>query len=199
MFFVRIFPLLFLTPSMLGLSQATIAKSNPPKNFKISQVIRADCTGGVSQQFQLGGQVIKPDTFTLDKLKAFPPSQVTVTFQTGQGSETHTYVGVPLWTLIKDGAGGLKPNPEPTVKNGFLRQYIVVSATDCYKAVLAEGEIDPSFEAKQVLVAYATNDPGQGIQPLGDKGVARLVVPCDKKGGRYVSNIRRIDVRSAPY
>lgn len=199
MFFSRIFSLVFLTPSMLWLSQGTVAKSNPPENFPVSQVIRADCKGGVSQQFQLGGQVVTPNIFTLDKLKAFPPSEVTVTFQTGQGSETHTYVGVPLWTLIKDGAGGLKPNPDPTVKNSFLRQYIVVSATDCYKVVLAEGEIDPNFEAKQVLVAYATNDPGQGMKPLGNQGIARLVVPGDKKGGRYVSNIRRIEVRSAPY
>lgn len=199
MFFPRIFSLVLLTPSMLWLSQGTVAKSNPPENFPVSQVIRADCKGGVSQQFQLGGQVVKPEIFTLQKLKAFPPSEVTVTFQTGQGSETQTYVGVPLWTLIKDGAGGLKPNPDPTVKNGFLRQYIAVSATDCYKVVLSVGEIEPNFEAKQVLVAYATNNPGQGIQLLGDKGVARLVVPGDKRGGRYISNIRRIDVRSAPY
>ena len=36
-------------------------------------------------------------------------------------------------------------------------------------------------------------------QPLPvNEGMARLVVPGDKKGGRYVSNIVKITVRSAP-
>ena len=48
---------------------------------------------------------------------------------------------------------------------------------------MAFGEIDPGVENKQVLMAYAENG-----QPLGDSGFARLVVPGDTHGGRYVSN-----------
>lgn len=195
MYFNRRIALLFLTLSMLGLGQSTVAQpENPTKSNPSSE---SECPGGISEQFKLGGQVVNPKTFTLSQLQALPSSQVTVSFLTGKGAQTHTYVGVTLWTLIQ-AAGGLKPNPDPTVKNGFLRQYVTIDATDCYKVVLSEGEIDPKFEAKQVLVAYATNDvPLQGPQLLGDEGIALLVVPGDFSGGRYVSNIRRIQVRSA--
>ena len=43
------------------------------------------------------------------------------------------------------------------------------------------------------MVAYAT-----GGQSLGTQGFARIVVPGDKAGGRFVSNIARIEVRSTP-
>lgn len=188
MHFARVFPLLLLTLSVFGLSQVTVADEPvPPAN---------SCPGGTSPQFQLNGQVGHPDTYTIDKLQALPHTQITVSFLTGNGPETHTYVGVPLQTLIQ-ASGGFITNP--AVKNDVLRKYVVVSAADCYTVVLSEGEFDPKFGAKQVLVAYATNDnPNQGPQPLGDQGAARLVVPGDRAGGRYVSNITHIQVLSAP-
>jgi hypothetical protein len=42
------------------------------------------------------------------------------------------------------------------------------------------------------MVAYAT-----GGQSLGTDGFARIVVPGDKQGGRFVSNIANIEVRDA--
>lgn len=68
-----------------------------------------------------------------------------------------------------------------------------MTATDCYQVVLALAEILPTFGKQQVIVAYAL---GNG-EPLGDdEGMARLVVPGDTAGGRYVSNIGRITLRS---
>jgi hypothetical protein len=42
------------------------------------------------------------------------------------------------------------------------------------------------------MIAYAT-----GGQSLGNDGFARIAVPGDKAGGRFVSNIARIEVRDA--
>ncbi|OCQ97185.1 hypothetical protein BCD64_16665 [Nostoc sp. MBR 210] len=36
------------------------------------------------------------------------------------------------------------------------------------------------------------------VQLLTDEGFARLVVPGDRAGGRYISNVRNIVVLSAP-
>ena len=36
-----------------------------------------------------------------------------------------------------------------------------------------------------------------GGKSLGDNGFARIVVPSDKAGGRFVSNIARIEIRDA--
>jgi len=46
-----------------------------------------------------------------------------------------------------------------------------------------------------VLVAFETGDG----QPLdATEGMARLIVPGDKAGGRFVSNVTTITVRTAP-
>ncbi|MUG93484.1 molybdopterin-dependent oxidoreductase [Scytonema sp. UIC 10036] len=188
--------LVSLTLSVLGLGQPTFADSSNDNYSTSGQ--QTECSGGPSDNFRLGGQVVNRKTFTLSDLQSLPSSEVTVSFLTGQGQETRTYVGVPLWQLIES-VGGLKPNPDPSVKNNLLRQYVVLEATDCYQVVLAVGEIQPNFENKQVLVAYATNDdPSLGPQLLTNEGFARLVVPGDARGGRYISNIRRIYVLSAP-
>jgi len=76
----------------------------------------------------------------------------------------------------------------------MLRWYAVVTGTDGYQAVIAWGEIAPGFENKSVLVAYA-----QDGQPLSQAdGMARLVVPGDQRGGRYVNNVRTITLLHAP-
>ena len=56
--------------------------------------------------------------------------------------------------------------------------------------MFSAGEFDPFFGGGQVMVAYAT-----GGQSLGSDGFARIVVPGDKAGGRFVSNIVSIEVR----
>jgi len=47
----------------------------------------------------------------------------------------------------------------------------------------------------KVLIAYATGD---GAQLDSSEGFARLIVVGDKQGGRLVSNVQAITVRSAP-
>lgn len=206
-----------LTLSMLGLWQPTLADPGKPNPWEQQQQPapweKNSCPGGSSQIFRLGGEVNNPTIFNLQKLinlqedlKNQNPAVVTevsVTFQTGSGPRTETYYGIPLWELINNeiSSGGLQPgNSGQNPKNAFLRQYVLVEATDCYGAIIAVGEIHPNFEAKQVLVAYAKKASDGSIQYLTDtdEGFARLVVPGDKAGGRYVSNVRNIVVLSAP-
>ncbi|MEH2455919.1 hypothetical protein [Nostoc sp.] len=169
------------------------------------------CLGGFSPSFRLGGEIKNPTTYNLqnlrnlrDTLKKQNPAlvtEITVSFQTGSGPRTETYYGVPLWELINNpkAGGGLKPgNSGLNSKNSFLRQYVLVDATDCYGAVVAIGEIQPNFEGKTVLVAYAKKGADGKVVPLIDEGFARLVVPDDKAGGRYVTNVTNILILSAP-
>ena len=80
------------------------------------------------------------------------------------------------------------PRVDADQKNdNILRWTARVHATDNYEVLVAWGEFHPGFEAKQVRPAYADNG-----QPLTDTGFARLVVPDDKKGGRYVSNVNQV-------
>jgi len=81
----------------------------------------------------------------------------------------------------------------------MLRKYLVINATDCYQVIVAVAEILPSFGGQQAMVAFGAVDETGAILPLDDtEGAVRLVIPGDKAGGRYVSNVSNIVVRSAP-
>jgi|GEM_PF-586393 hypothetical protein len=216
MSFSRKIPIASLILSVLIFWQPTLADSSTdlPSNpqEKIPFIWGKDkCVGGFSPTFRLGGEISNPTTYNLQNLKNLRNAlknqnpalvtEITVSFQTGSGTQTETYYGVPLWELINNpkAGGGLKPgNPGLNSKNSFLRQYVLVEATDCYGAVVDIGEIQPNFEGKTVLVAYEKKGSDGTIVSLIDEGFARLVVPGDKAGGRYVSNVRNILILSAP-
>jgi len=141
--------------------------------------------GGPSTQFALSGQVSQPGTYNLASLQALPSATQSVTYRAGQSTVTGTFTGVPLWTLLSN--AGLVTNPN--VRNDLLGKYLVATGSDGYKAVIALGEISPRFGNNNSLVAYSVN--GQG---LGADGFARLVVPGDTFGGRYVSNLIGLEV-----
>ncbi|MEH2122482.1 hypothetical protein [Nostoc sp.] len=214
--FTRQIPIASFLLSILVLWQPSLADSRSDVHWNKEEKTpsiweKNKCPGGFSQSFRLGGELKNPTTYNLQNLrnlrdalkKQNPPvvTEITVSFQTGSGPRTETYYGVPLWELINNpkAGGGLKPgNSGLNPKNSFLRQYVLVEATDCYGAVVAIGEIQPSFEGKKVLIAFEKKDSNGKVVSLIDEGFARLVVPGDKAGGRYVTNVRNILILSAP-
>jgi hypothetical protein len=58
-----------------------------------------------------------------------------------------------------------------------------------YAVALAIGELDPHYEGKSVILAYAGGDPPATAAQL------RLVVPGDVHGGRSVRDVAAIEVR----
>jgi hypothetical protein len=75
---------------------------------------------------------------------------------------------------------------DPSKPRDHVRQTVTLTGRDGYTAVLALGEIDPSFEGKPVIVA-AQMDGQKLDQP-------RLIVPGDQHGGRSVHDLVRITV-----
>jgi DMSO/TMAO reductase YedYZ molybdopterin-dependent catalytic subunit len=69
-----------------------------------------------------------------------------------------------------------------------VSQTIIILGRDGYRAVLALAEIAPEFEAKQVILAERMDG-----KPL-DAEHLRVVVPLDKRGGRSVRDVARIEV-----
>jgi DMSO/TMAO reductase YedYZ molybdopterin-dependent catalytic subunit len=137
--------------------------------------------------FELTGLVEHPKTFSQADLMAYPSVTVTVSFGAGQGFQTGRFTGVQLWDLLHE--AGVKV--DPARNNDKLRKYVVVTGSDGYDAVYSYGELDPDFGAQLVLLAYAKDG-----QPLGPgEGMSRAVIDSDKRGGRLVSNVMRIEVR----
>jgi DMSO/TMAO reductase YedYZ molybdopterin-dependent catalytic subunit len=156
-----------------------------------SAPLQAACPGGVSSYFTVSGEVTKRASFNLNELEQFAPTQENVTYFAAGSVVSESFTGVLLWDLLNNSpVGGIVTNPN--VKNDILHKVVIVTGTDCYQSVFGAGEIDPFFGGNQIIVAYAS-----GGQPLGNAGFARIVAPGDKAGGRFVSNIAKIEVRDA--
>jgi hypothetical protein len=150
---------------------------------------------GPSSQFDLNGDVVTPGFDTLSSLSALPATTETATYKAGGGAVRDAYTGTALWTLLGS-AGGIKPIPG--VKNSSLLNYVVAVGSDGYEAVFSGGELNPMFGGSSSapdLVAYS--DTGGQLGPGGADGFARMVVPGDTAGGRYVSNLVDLTVGQA--
>jgi molybdate transport system substrate-binding protein len=136
----------------------------------------------------LKGLLATPREFSMDDLKQLQAETVSVSFQAGQGTTNANFTGARLLNVF-DAAGGAKlPND---MNNAKLRVTVMVTGADGYQVALGWGELDPDFGAAPILLAYLSDG-----QPMGDKqGMARLVVPGDKRGGRYVSTVKSIELR----
>ena len=178
MTFTRFFTILAVVVSLIS----TAAQAGEPS-----------CPGGYSNQFRLNGQVQNSARFRLVDLQYRPSSIVTVSYFSGSsGFVTKTYIGVPLINLLND---AVIITDNTAHRNDILRKYVVVRGTDCYEVIIAVADLLSNFGHQQVLVAFETGDG----QPLdASEGMARLIIVNDKQGGRLVSNVDLITVRSAP-
>ena len=67
---------------------------------------------------------------------------------------------------------------------------VVAEGSDGYRAAFSLAELDDDFAAEAVLIADSVDG-----QPLGsDQGPFRLVVPGDKRQGRWVRMLKSITV-----
>lgn len=145
-----------------------------------------------STELSVTGGVTTPRTYDLAGLEALPAITQTVSFGSGSGPQTHTYVGASLWGVL--GNSGIVV--DPAVKNDILNKVVVATGTDGYKVVFSGGELSPDFGNRPDLVAYSELVNGTPT-PLGSTGFARITAPGDVRGGRYVSNLYNLDVRSS--
>lgn len=148
--------------------------------------------GPVSTGLILSGDLLVPARFDQADVEALPATSQDVSFLSGSGSQTHRFIGTSLWGLL-DGAG---IRTDPAVKNDLLRRYVTASATDGYRVVFSVGELHPLFGNGQSLVAYAEEVNGVP-ESLAEDGFARTTAPGDARGGRYVSNLERLDLRGS--
>ena len=121
--------------------------------------------------------------FTLATLRQLPVATVNVSYISGSRLQSATFTGALLWDVVQKAGIVIDPN----VKNDLIRKLITVTAADGYQVTFSAGEIAPNFGGKQIMVAYEADGA-----PLGANGFARIVVPGDKAGGRFISNINRI-------
>jgi hypothetical protein len=126
-------------------------------------------------------------TLTLADLKAMP--HLTVAVHNPHTSTDETYSGVRLADLLAKVGAPLGKD----LHGEALANYVVAVGSDGYKAVLALGEIDPSFHPGEILVA----DSMDGKPLDAHSGPFKLVVSEDKRPARCVRNLTTIELKSA--
>jgi len=142
--------------------------------------------GGTTTQFAVQGAVKNPLTDTLSTLQALTPHTETVTYMAGSTSVMDTYTGALLWDVL----GSADILTDPAIKNDILRKLVIATGSDGYQVAFSLGELSPNFGGEPILVAYADSLG----QLTGADGFARIVVPGDIAGGRYVSNLASLTV-----
>lgn len=137
-----------------------------------------------SPRLAVDGQVNNPRTWMVEDLQKLPATRVRVAYSSDHGQEEAVYTGGLLWEIIRQAAPIDGPGP-----GAFLRRVVLVTGSDGYAVALAWGEIDPDFEGKDVILAYAKD--GTPLKP--EQGI-RLIVPDDKRGNRAVRDVVKITV-----
>jgi DMSO/TMAO reductase YedYZ molybdopterin-dependent catalytic subunit len=153
----------------------------------------SDDTPAPQATLGVSGNVTAPATLTLAQIQAMPASTQTVTFASGTGQQTHTYTGASLWTLLNQ--VGIAVNP--AVKNDVLAKYVIATGSDNYRSLFAMGELSPDFGNRGNQVVYAETIGSTSAALNSNDGPLRVTAPGDVKGGRYVSNLVKLDVGTA--
>lgn len=124
------------------------------------------------------GQDLK---LSLADLKALPRKSVSTK---GHDDVMHQYDGVPIGALLaKAGV------PQGSALRGkSMGLAVVAEGSDGYRAIFSLAELDEDFAGEAVLIVDSTD--GQELGPY--QGPLRLVVPGDKRQGRWVRMLKSI-------
>ncbi len=154
----------------------------------ISGFIASPCLSAVAAQDSIAVSAAgSSTTLTAADIEKLPSNQLKISFGTDHGKLNVAFAGPLLWTVLSAAHA-----VDPTNPKAAVRDYLLVTGSDGYAAVIALGEIAPAFENKQVILAETLNGA-----PLGPSHL-RLVVPGDARGGRSVRDVVSIAVLAPP-
>jgi DMSO/TMAO reductase YedYZ molybdopterin-dependent catalytic subunit len=157
----------------LSFPQLARAQSRAASTTTPSSTTTLLVTGAVSQDLRL----------TLDDLRKMPRKSVSTK---GHDDQMHQYDGVPIGALLARAGVPLGS----ALRGKSMALAIVAEGTDGYRTVFSLAELDDDFAAEAVLIVDSTDGQSLGA----DQGPLRLVVPADKRQGRWVRMLKSITV-----
>jgi DMSO/TMAO reductase YedYZ molybdopterin-dependent catalytic subunit len=132
------------------------------------------------------GAVKQEVRLTLADLKGMSRSKVAAADHDGA---VHEYEGVMLPAVLTK--AGVPQGGDLRGKN--LTLCVVAEASDGYRAAFSLAEMDGDFSGEKAIVVYTADGKQLGTQ----QGPLRLVVPGDKRQGRWVRMLKSITVVKA--
>ena len=135
---------------------------------------------------KVGGEVSAPLQLSAAEFAKLPRTSTKAKDHSGRES---VFEGVSLLEILK--LAGLKFGEEFRGKQMAL--FLVVDAADGYRAVIALQEVDPSFNDKLFLLA----DRRDGSPLTARDGPLQIIIPTEKRQGRWVRQVVSLTVRRA--
>lgn len=132
------------------------------------------------------GEVERPLKLTAADLAKLP--RRTVSAKDHDGKEA-SFEGVELGEVLK--LAGVKSGD--ALRGKSLALFLVVEARDGYRAVFALPELDRAFTDRVILLA----DRRDGKTLAAAEGPLRIVVPDEKRQGRWVRQVITLTIRRA--
>jgi ABC-type molybdate transport system substrate-binding protein len=118
-----------------------------------------------------------------ERIARLPHLTQRVGFMTGHGEQQNEWSGPLLWdVLVESGA------VDPAKPADQVHLAVRVTGADGYVAIIALAEIAPQFAGRPIQIADGMNGTSLPHQAL------RLIVPGDRRGGRSVRDVVRIDI-----
>ena len=137
-------------------------------------------------ELTVGGAVEKPLKLSAAEIAKLP--RTTVRAKDHGGNES-TFEGVALFEFLK--LAGVPLGEK--LKGKAVSDYLVIDATDGYRAVFAIPEVDPAFTDLVILLP----DKRDG-KPLSEaEGPLRIVVPHEKRQARWVRQVTSLTILRA--
>jgi molybdate transport system substrate-binding protein len=130
---------------------------------------------------QRAGQVSR--AISAERIAALPRLTQRIGFMTGHGEQQIDWNGPLLWDVLV--ASGVVDPAKPAEQ---VHLVVHVTGADGYIAAVALAEIAPQFANRPIQVADQMNGA-----PLPDHAL-RLIVPGDRRGGRSVRDVVRVDI-----
>lgn len=124
---------------------------------------------------------------TAEDLELLPHQTVKAKDHGGQEAE---WTGVPLYQVLQHAGFSLGDS----LRGVALARYVLVTAADGYRAVYALPELDPRCTDDPVILVDAMN--GQALD--AKQGPFRMVLPKERRHFRWVRQVVKIEVLTAP-
>jgi DMSO/TMAO reductase YedYZ molybdopterin-dependent catalytic subunit len=149
----------------------------------VVSVVCALCLGRAAEfALVVRGEVKSELKLRLAEVSALPSSTVTVTERDGSAK----YDGVFLHNILSRAGVPLGES----LRGDALQLCVMVKAADGYRAAFALAELDPALTDKKVLLAFRR----EGKELDANTGPLRLVVPDEKRHGRWVRRVTEIEI-----
>lgn len=139
-----------------------------------------------AQVLSVGGEVARPLKLSVADLTKIPRQTVSAK---DHGGKTATFEGIALVEVLR--LAGVEFGEK--LRGKSLALFLVVDAADGYRAVFALPELDPAFTDQTIILA----DRREGKALSEAEGQWRIVVPNEKRQGRWVRQVVALTIRRA--